>query len=89
MKGVIEMKISFTVYGPRADAIERAERSSFYGIFGTGPASANGYVAARAAAIEYLHEHGMDPDWYYVSKAQKTDGKFTWDNAYILTITAG
>ena len=78
---------SFTVYGPRADAIDRAYRASFYGIFGTCPASANGYIAARAAIDEYMQENGIVCDWYYVSAAKKTAGKYSSDNAYILTIT--
>lgn len=74
------------VTGYRADAIDRAERSSFYGIFGHCSASVNGFSAAREAVREYMEENGLSFDWYYISTARRTEGT-RGGNAFILTIT--
>lgn len=74
------------VSGNAAVAIERAERSSFYGIFGNGSASAAGYIAARAAIQEYFDAHSLSFDWYYITAAKEEPTDNSWPE-YTLTIT--
>lgn len=74
------------VSGNTAVAIERAERSSFYGIFGNGSASAAGYMAAREAVNEYFENNGLSFAWYYITAAKEEPTDNSWPE-YTLTVT--
>lgn len=67
---IFRTRFSFTLGGLTAQAIEQAQRASFYGIHGNTPEAAQAMRATRDAITEWMHDNA--PAWtaYYIESAQ-------------------
>lgn len=67
---VYRTKLTFTLAGLTAHAIEQAQRASFYGIHGNTPAAAQAMRATQEAITAWMDEHA--PSWttYRIESAQ-------------------
>lgn len=82
---VYRTQITFTLAGLTANAIEQAQRASFYGIHGNTPAAAQAMRATQEAITAWMDEHA--PSWttYYVESAQAMPA--TGREGYRATVT--